>query len=649
MPCNSALSSSRESDQPLPWLRRSTLLRLLLCGLLTAVLAGCFDTGSSGRDTSTTDTANTPPEEVTGGLAFVSDEQWNEGAVRRVLHLFAFGGHASDAQIVIWADMAPPVAIAEILDVSEFHLTLSPLEQRSDVGHDGTLNGLSQHWSRDASDNPLRASHESFKLEQTSWRSPANLWYQATLTRGLNPVRQKIGLYLTNYHMAINQNTAGMINHQVARYYDDVMNAVASGQSFDQVLTVAASSSAVAQQYNHQRQAMETGVFRGNENFAREYFQLFFGILNSSADPNDPEGDDQYHEETNIPNMARLLTGIKLGGDRWDSPEKADVTYDSTSHHRGALTILGHEIQGETALEKLNHLGPLALQHPQSLQNLPVMIIRWLADDELMQKPGKKARLRAQWAGMEHKDLMGFLRAYAISEDFHSPDRVKYYSIFDRLMTVNNLLVTANADVWRPDNGNSVYNPGWDLWEHGFSVFVPYHDVFGGQTGLDAASSTDYFKTSYNMVTEYTWRFTRAKLTDGAENIVWQKRWLDTLPEGDTYTVEALSEWLWQRFVADDLHNFGPLERVHVYAFLASGLDPVRRWHEADIITDWEHQFAPEALEPGGALYSAYRDLANATIDRPVSQSDQDTLASRLGRAINFIVATPYMYFQEGR
>lgn len=40
---------------------------------------------------------------------------WTETAVRKVLHVFAYGGQASDAQISTWAEMAPRDAIQQML------------------------------------------------------------------------------------------------------------------------------------------------------------------------------------------------------------------------------------------------------------------------------------------------------------------------------------------------------------------------------------------------------------------------------------------------------------------------------------------------------------------------------------------------------
>ena len=47
------------------------------------------------------------------------------------------------------------------------------------------------------------------------------------------------------------------------------------------------------------------------------------------------------------------------------------------------------------------------------------------------------------------------------------------------------------------------------------------------------------------------------------------------IPIGETgdYVVRDVAAWLWNRFIGDGLKHFGPLERAHVYALLASDRD----------------------------------------------------------------------------
>ena len=53
--------------------------------------------------------------------------EWDERAVRKVLKIFAFGGHALDEQIRDWADMDALDAIEEMLNFDKHNFKLSPI------------------------------------------------------------------------------------------------------------------------------------------------------------------------------------------------------------------------------------------------------------------------------------------------------------------------------------------------------------------------------------------------------------------------------------------------------------------------------------------------------------------------------------------
>ena len=92
--------------------------RVLLVAVtgLIFLLSGCIpDLGSSEADAESSAISNNTSstsqpgqsQRVTAqslGLPRVSDEQWDDTAVRKVLHTFAYGGHATDAQISAWAE-----------------------------------------------------------------------------------------------------------------------------------------------------------------------------------------------------------------------------------------------------------------------------------------------------------------------------------------------------------------------------------------------------------------------------------------------------------------------------------------------------------------------------------------------------------------
>lgn len=619
--------------------------------VLAFLLSGCLGSSGDGK-TSDNSNLNPPATHLVGseraaprtmqGLQRVSDEAWDETAVRQVLQLFAFGGHASDQQIQEWAAMPPHHAIEEILYTGEFHPKLSPVQHPGAHGNQGTLQGLSEFWSSNHPQNLVPATGNTRRdLSIEHWRSPERIWVRAAHTPGLNPVRQKIGLYLTNYHLAVNQD-AGVNNYQMLAYYDQLMNAIASDQPFEKVLTLAAASAAIAVQYNHRQNRFVNGSYRVNDDFAREYFQLFFGILSESTLPNESEARD-YHENTNIYNMARLLTEMRPVEN--SGPQSAEMQFDPylrANDPNNPPQILRQNLTGNNALERLQSLAPFAIEHPDSLQNLPVMLVQVLADDLLTDHPDRMNRIRTYWQSLPEKNLMTFLKGYATSTDFHTPSRVKYYTAFDRSLILANRMVTDISDVTL-----NLYDPQGSINSAGFNVFRPHHDVFGAQTGKDAFNSSDFFLRSINRFTEQLWRFSRTE----ENNLGWSKDWSQVIPKKTDAapclaTVE-LAEWLWQRFVADGLKYFGPLERVQVYAYLNSGQDAAYNWQQNSIGgTQNDSIFDPHQLTEG-TLKRAYDDLAYSCIFSD-TQEQRKQLSNRIGQAVNFIATTPYMFFQEG-
>lgn len=630
-------------------LRYPFFLALVFASL---ILVGCNSSDSSSESSSESPsdqnnaTQNPPNSSVIdypAALTRVSDAAWDETAVRQVLHTFAFGSHASDDQIQAWAAQNPEDAIEEILHAREFHPQLNGVTNRKGLvvhAGSGRLRDLSDFWSSDHSDNPVIGESARNALSVDHWRSPSRVWVRAAHTPGLNPVRQKIGLFLTNYHAAVNEE-AGVNRHQILDYYDTLMDAVGQERPFEEVLTLAAAHAAVAVQYNHQHNRFENGNYRVNEDFAREYFQLFFGILT------DRYGDDDYHENVTIPNMARLLTEMRPEERNGDpSTRMVFERYKTAS----ASEVLHRQISGSNAWERLQNLAPHAIEHPDSLHNLPVLIIRGLADDKLMDYPERKERLRHAWEAMPEKNLMAFLRHYAISTDFHTPERVNYLNTFDRWLILANRMVTDVEDATL-----DIYGPGRGISHSGFEVFRPHHDVFGSQTGEDAYTSSEYFMRTLNAHAD-DWSLLnglrRYQAQDEELGIDWRKSWSGFLPEADSQAhclaTWQLGEWLWERFVADDLEYFGPLERIHVYSFINSGLDITYNWREANIGgVQYDSALTLDELTRGG-LKDYFKHQGEACIFLETEEQKRD-LVIHLGQAVNFIATTPYFFVQEGR
>ena len=271
-------------------------------------------------------------------------------------------------------------------------------------------------------------------------------------TPGCNGFLHKMALYITNYHAAIHIQNAGP--SLIRSYYDDVVASLSGGDSFVDLMTMAASHAALARAYGHTSNRFDRNrEFIGNDDFAREYFQLLFGIQGTSED-------ESYHENVSIEHNAWLLTGMLIDMERgaWGSERRRDwfVAPINFSNHQDAagrnlpnqsihfrgnardescLEILHEQICGSTALDKLIALGPVAAAHPESMAAIPVKLIRFMGDDRLDFE--EISALQTAWAAARF-DLLSFLQAYATSTLFLEGDAYKLKSAFDRNLAVQN-------------------------------------------------------------------------------------------------------------------------------------------------------------------------------------------------------------------
>jgi hypothetical protein len=523
--------------------------------------------------------------------------------------------------------MTPHAAIVEMLSFDEHNARLSPVgpedDDRLDT-RDGTLRGLSDFWSSDDPANGMPAERrEEFEVDNRL----SEVWATAATSRGLNPFRHRIGLWETNYHLAVNIN-AGVNRRQIARYYEDILGELAQGSAYQDVLTTAALSAAVATQYGHRQNRYRNGVCECNEDFAREYFQLFFGILG--------EDDPSYHETVTIKDMAAALTDMQVPV---EDDQLADyVIFGNAMHYPGTLEMLHEPIDGTTAQERLTALAPISIAHPESMASLPVMIVSGLADDEMTETKAEK--IREVWADMPEKNLLTFLQDYATSTLFHSSHRVKLWTSPERQVLLTNLVTVKNEEV-----DLDLYNVD-DFEKEGVEIFQPTHNVFGSQTGKEAADSSDVLRSQLNRIMDDEWVYRRGTVVKYGQT--WTKDWSVLVPRSgnDTYLVRDVADWLWQRFIADGLKYFGPLEHAYVYALLATDSD----FNSLAAPDDPAHVYTREELENDADLAALVSSLAANTLalDSPTS-NDRLKAHERLGAAINFIAGTPYVFAEEGR
>ena len=619
------------------------------------------------------------------GLPTVSDSAWDDHAVRSVLNVFAFGGHATDFRIATWANMRPQAAIVEMLNFAEHNHKLSPISKDEVYTEPtykyGKLWNFAEHYlSSNRSNLPIpkntkdRQSRSQFSLD--SWNF-AGLWTLMVTTRGLNPFRQRIGFWETNYHMAVNLNTE--VNpHQLAKYYDDILEALENNQPYQNVIAKASASAAVASQYKHRYNKWNAvkNECDCNEDFAREIHQLFFGILGKR----DPLG-LEHHENITIKNTAKALTDMNADKDDLLGRLPEVVTFGTEYHYPGHLTldILNTPIPGSNAKQRINKIAQVAINHPESLENLPIIIISGLADENL--SDSKKQLLREAWGRMPSKQLLTFIRAYAVSTLFHDESRIKYWNSFERQLLIANKLIHNNTEGLA---ALYLYNP-IASWSHGIDTegvafFRPIRNVFGGQTALEASDSAVVFENNYNRYTETYWQITRHSY-DKLPN--WEKNWAQVLPKtkNGNFIVKDVARWLWRHFLNDDLKNFGPLEQAHLYALLSSNRDfpllmclrqkrleeglnnntlKTLEADESSRCVSKNNRFSQAELNLLQGIYStsdvqttpvqAWLDeLSTRKLDLFSNDFNQRKLhTEKIGAAINFILATQYIFAQQG-
>jgi hypothetical protein len=601
------------------------------------------------------------PGDSSPGLKPVPSSEWSELHVRRVLQAFANGGQPDVSQIRRWAAQAPERAIAEMLTFDPVNLALSP--QGIDyvpAQFCDSLEATMAFLSSDDPANPMRAENRPWYATldpDDPIANPLHLyvaWTRIMHTPGCNAFLHKTALYLTNYHAAISVDNSGPT--LMRSYYDDTVAALADGADFVELMTQAAAHAALARAYGHMdNQFDRDGEFRGNDDFAREYFQLLFGIQGTTEDP-------IYHETVTIENNAWLLSGMALDAepDAWGSEFVLDwlvAPIDFSDHFDAAgrprpntqrhfrsdlgadscLEILRESICGANALEKLVDLGPVAANHPESLASTPLKFIRYFGDDRI--DPGEAADLQAAWLEMD-LDLLSFLRAYAVSTRFHATGTVKLRNAFDRNLLIHNAnqLTTEQLDAELFFEGPIVR-----MFNQGALVFVPVRDVFGGQTGNDVANDRFVFKRAWDANVDDPGFLGRPSAyyqpAPEAEYRLWRRDWGGAIPANrrGEHRVSEVAHWLWNHFIGDGGARFDAAARAQVHAMLATGYDfgvlmerhdPGRAWTAADL--------------QRSDLAMASARLGDFTLDLASEEGNE-----RVGLVVNFITALPWTYALE--
>ena len=550
-----------------------------------------YSSTGGGTSISVISASSTNPTRHT--LPSLTRSEWNERVVRKVLKIFAFGGHPRDSQITTWANMRPIDAIRQMLNFSEHNSRLSPMaigERYTDTrSSHGTFKEFLEFIADDTSNLPIPVGgRELFGINGYLFDDG---FIRMSTVRGLNPFRQRIGFWETNYHLAVNLN-ASVSMRQMVEYYDLIMEAHAANLPYYEVMGIAAKSAAIAMQYGHMENRWDSDnqICLCNQDFAREIHQLFFGIFGAD-DPN-------HHENVTIPETAKMLTGMPVPYlfspiEGFSTRVHFDEGLAEGQHFTGSVNILNRVISGASANVKIDNLMPISMQHPESLENLPIMIIEGLADDNLSNDD--KNILRNSWTSLGvNRKLLDFIRAYAISEMFHDSSQFKYLTSHERGIYLANKRNLDNVEAYTGGNSYDTVKgrPVRTIIEDDFAgaFFRPLHNVFGGQTSTEASDSAVAFENNYNdILSRQHWQLTEVFCDACESGNAWEKKWSQVLPRrGGNYYVEDVAEWLWMHAVGN-MDNYTELERAHLLSILAAVSQDPNGNHQDEYFFDFNY------------------------------------------------------------
>ncbi len=603
----------------------------------------------------------------------IVNTSWNEQKVRDVLQEFAYGGGATQTDIDAWVMMGPSRAIVEIIGM----WTVNPKLAVASSGGNLSINpsgGSLSHLSHNFATGGPANDRGRFDQKIESWvDSPANTFVQSVATRGLNPVRQKIAFMESNYHMALNQDK-DITDVQMFRHYDTIANDIARANrdslGYEDILANISLSAPVATQYNHKKNVCENGVFKGNEDFAREYHQLFFGILGVGVDRSGinnketaPAGNPESfndHEAITIPNTAKALSDINVPVAGQFGFSDLVSSFSTGKHCTGNLLIYAANNTGNTSEQRIKTLSKTSINHPESRNSLPLIFVAGLADENLDADrslltgnpdstiTAKVAGIRSIWAGMQRKNLVEFLRKYAISEYFHNTNRIKFQHSVERTLSNANTTIVTNQELF-----NGLVRYDWELYSENIRPFRPVHDVFGGQTGLEASNTDDVFRNVHN--TMVSGEYGKIGFWTGSR-VERLKDYRTMLPRGENITVDEVARFLWKRLLGDSSYTYyGSLERAHLVALLQSGRD-LPYFTCGSTVTSVTNcpaavNYTPITESQVTTTFATLINSAGASNLFPTgaAQTTIDQHNENIGSAVDFILATPFNLVHIGR
>ncbi|HMZ62262.1 MAG TPA: hypothetical protein PL048_26055, partial [Leptospiraceae bacterium] len=144
---------------------------------------------------------------------------------------------------------------------------------------------------------------------------------------------------------------------------------------------------------------------------------------------------------------------------------------------------------------------------------------------------------------------------------------------------------------------------------------------------------------------------------DSSNSIIYRKPFDLIIPKGSDgkWRVKQVAEWLWNRFIGDGNLNMGNLERAHLYALLGSGYDLnyfMAKDKKDSTINTTSYGYGDSGTNDialSTELKTKIDDAGVAVMTLDDTGTKGDEARTRVGLAIDFIIALPFMFVQEGK
>ena len=101
--------------------------------------------------------------------------------------------------------------------------------------------------------------------------------------------------------------------------------------------------------------------------------------------------------------------------------------------------------------------------------------------------------------------------------------------------------------------------------------------------------------------------------------------------------IKSISEFVWNRFIGDNLKNFGKMERLHIYSILAHGVD-YNEYKNTNII------YTDEYINNDQNILNDIEDMSKLTINLIDTKNK-----TRIKYITHFVLGLPFMWFEEGK